>query len=172
MWWMESQLMTISHAVNMNFISGWGLGCFPWNWGSFMLCLGFKLSVRPGNPGSWYFADTCRFSRSGEVLLCRISAEAEVDVKEGDSDATLKLTSQVWTYLERRYVRRLMLARVQGEFEAAAVVRSLSLRGSNQQSQLSITDLHGLVGFFSETRLLRALTQHTSPWWRSSSVAG
>ncbi|KAK5599799.1 hypothetical protein CRENBAI_015615, partial [Crenichthys baileyi] len=83
--------------------------------------------------------------------------------KEGDLDAALKLTSQVWTYLERCYVRRLMLARVQGQFEAAAVVRSLSLRGSNRQSQLSITDLQGLVGFFSETRLLCAHTHYTSP---------
>lgn len=41
----------------------------------------------------------------------------------------LKLTAQVWTYLVN-----LKLAIVQGEFEAAAVVKSLSLRGSNQQS--------------------------------------
>ena len=58
------------------------------------------------------------------------------------SGAMLELPSQVWTYLVN-----LKLATVQGEFEAAAVVESLSLRASNQQRQLSITGLQASWAF-------------------------
>lgn len=56
--------------------------------------------------------------------------------------------SGVWTQLARRQARRLTLATVQGEFAAAAVLRSRSPRGSNQQSWLSITALRALRAFF------------------------
>lgn len=58
--------------------------------------------------------------------FCKVFTENKDD--EMDLDTMLKLTTQVWTYLVN-----LKLATVQGEFEAAAVVESLSLRGSNQQ---------------------------------------
>lgn len=64
------------------------------------------------------------------ALLCQISAKCSSKQRQGerDLDAMLKLTTQVWTYLAN-----LNLATVQGEFEAAAVIESLSPRGSNQQ---------------------------------------
>lgn len=56
-----------------------------------------------------------------------LSGPRNKDTKK-DLNTLLKLTTQVWTYLVN-----LKLATVQGEFEAAAVIESLSPRGSNQQ---------------------------------------
>lgn len=63
-------------------------------------------------------------------LVCQVSAKCSSKTKERKTylGTMLKLTTQVWTYLVNP-----KLATVQGEFEAAAVVESLSLRGSNQQ---------------------------------------